>query len=159
MERRSHSSTGANPVLDPHIVRRTRSGSSNGSSPLAANLGSDPIEGVGRCGSRNSVEVGDTFDEEALTEDDEEGEVVPRLRSPAAANSPADVGSQNSNSSLPVGDLLSETPIANSMSKAPADVSRRRSENSSVPVGDPLSDTTIKTLDQRLYPSFFGSGI
>ena len=72
VERRSHSSTGANPVLDPHIVRRTRSGSSNGSSPLAANLGSDPIEGVGRCGSRNSVEVGDTFDEETLTEKEKE---------------------------------------------------------------------------------------
>ena len=146
MERRS-SSTGAYPVSVPRIVRRTRSRSSNGSSPHAANPGSDPLAGVGRCGSRNSVEVGDTFDEEALTEDDEEGEVVPRLRSPAAANSPADVGSQNSNSSLPVGDLLSETPIANSMSEPPADVSRRRSDNCSVPVGDPLSVTPIKTLD------------
>ena len=146
MERRS-SSAGANPGSEPRIVRRTRSRSSNGSSPHAANPGLDPLAGVGRCGSRNSVEVGDTFDEEALTEDDEEGEVVPRLRSPAAANSPADVGSQNSNSSLPVGDLLSETPIANSMSKAPADVSRRRSDNCSVPVGDPLSVTPIKTLD------------
>ena len=148
VERRS-SSTGANPGSDPRIVGSCRS--SNGSSPHAANPGSDPLAGVGRCGSRNSVEAGEAFDEEALTEDDEEGEVVPRLHSPAAANSvsesPADVGSQNSNSSIPVGDPLSETPMANSMSEPPADASRRRSENSSVPVGDPLSDTTIMTLD------------
>merc|ERR1719341_548740 len=120
VERRS-SSAGANPGSDPRIVRRTRSRSSNGSSPHAANPGSDPLAGVGRCGSRNSVEAGEAFDEEALIEDDEEGEVVPRLQSQAAANSvsesPADVGSQNSNSSIPVGDPLS--PMANSMSEPP----------------------------------------
>ena len=106
MERRSHSSTGANPVSDPRIVRRTRSGISNSSSPHAAN---------GRSGSRKSAESGEIFDEEALTEDDEEGEMVPRLRSLAEANSlsesPADVGNQNSSSSFPVGDPLSDTPI------------------------------------------------
>ena len=155
MERRSHSPPTANPGADPRIVRRTRSRSSNNSSPAAVNPGSDPLAGVGSRQSRNSIESGETFDKEVLTDDDDEEEVVPNLHSSAAANSlsepSADVRSQNSITSMSVGGPLSDTPIANSISEPPADVSKSRSQNSSVPVGDSLSGTPNKTLDGQGY--------
>ena len=155
MERRFHSPQTFNPGADPRIVRRTRSRSSNNSSPAAVDPGSDPLAGVGSRQSRNSIESGETFDKEVLTDDDDEEEVVPNLHSSAAANSlsepSADVRRQNSITSMSVGGPLSDTPIANSISEPPADVSRSRSQNSSVPVGDSLSGTPNKTLDGQGY--------
>ena len=145
MERRSHSPHAVNPLSDARAVRRSRSLSLNSNSSPAANLGSNPQAVVSGSGSRNSIEAGETFDEEALTDDNEVGEVVQKVCSPAAVNSllepREDVGSQNSINSDPTdGDPLSDTPMAKSVSEPPAYVSRTRSLNSS-------SGTTMKTLD------------
>ena len=95
--------------------------SSNGSNPSPVIPGSDLPADVNRSRSRSeklrrkTIGTGETSDGEVLN-DDEVGEVVQRLHSPpnSVSDSPSGLGrrrSQNPNSSLQVGDPLSDNSV------------------------------------------------